>query len=495
MNHGVAGSPASPHAPISSLSWHFDDEGADWRPVRGATMNRNPQSKVMVMTNHKSLVALCGLLLATAACPASVEDVRPPADEFFFPTGMVLSPDQSLLFVSNGNSELRHDSGTINVVSLDSVEALIDNWLASERQDPPANCGQDAVLPGVLQCHEQTVINADSGARIGNFSTALGVQELASGDLRLFAAVRGDPSITWIDFSAATGRLSCNDNPDDRFPLCSGEHRMLYLRDNVELSTLIGEPFGVYVDSGNGFAMVTHLSQGAVTLIDAPTDGRPPVMADALAGLFQFNVDSQTRAALGIAGRRPGAVNDLIYVASRSEPRVIMLTVYRNSSGVAAIAPAEYFFLDGIDPSDDSRGIAFNEDGSRLYVINRAPAFLHVYDTEDGPDGFPRNAFAGGVELCTDASNIAVADLGRGDRVYVSCFPNGQIWVVDPRAQIVESIVDVGRGPNAVALAPERGLLFVGNFLGGTVSVVDVRPGSPNENRVLLRLGGRDADK
>ena len=56
---------------------------------------------------------LCAV--AVAACTASSDEVRPPTDQLFFPTGVALTPDESSLAVANANSELRYDSGTLSL--------------------------------------------------------------------------------------------------------------------------------------------------------------------------------------------------------------------------------------------------------------------------------------------------------------------------------------------------------------------------------------------
>lgn len=424
-----------------------------------------------------------------AACPASGDDVRPPRDQFFFPTGLALSPDESVLFVGNANSELRYDSGSVVVVDLDKVETYLDPWLTGNEVPQGADCESDELLPHILQCNEGELVLGDSGVRIGNFATDMGVQELASGDLRLFVAVRGDPSVTWIDYASASRELSCEGSGP--VPLCDGPNRLLYLRDDPALGQLAGEPFGVYVDSANAYAMVTHLSLAAVTLIDAPADGRAPVLADMLIGLFEADPNTGERGAVGVAGRQPGSEGDLVYVTSRSEDRVQMLYVFRPGDPALSpvLMPSEHFFLNAIAPSDDSRGIAFGSDGSRAYIVNRDPPTLQVFDTADDGQGFPRNEIVGSIEICRDPANVVIADVGRGERAYVTCFSSGQIWVVDPENQRVDAIVDVGRGPHALALADDRRRLLVANFLDDTIAVVDLTPGAKTENRVVLRLG------
>ena len=98
----------TPHDPVSG-------PGGDrsW----GATSRHLAQS-------NRTVRAACALaLLLSAGCPATSEEVRPPADQFYFPTGMDISPDQEILFVANANSDLRFDGGTVIPVSLDRVDA------------------------------------------------------------------------------------------------------------------------------------------------------------------------------------------------------------------------------------------------------------------------------------------------------------------------------------------------------------------------------------
>jgi DNA-binding beta-propeller fold protein YncE len=114
---------------------------------------------------------------------------------------------------------------------------------------------------------------------------------------------------------------------------------------------------------------------------------------------------------------------------------------------------------------------------------------LLAIDTTLGPEGFPRNQLVSGVEICPQASRVALADEGRGERAYVTCFRDGQVWVIDPAAGAIEAIVNVGRGPHALGVAADRRLLLVANFLEDTVSVIDLAPGSATENQVVLRLG------
>jgi DNA-binding beta-propeller fold protein YncE len=423
----------------------------------------------------RAAAALAALVFA-AGCPADASDVGPPRDQIFFPAGMAMSPDESVLFVVNANSELKHNRGAVSVIDLDLVDALLAGEMADE-------CVSDA--SAILQCNERAAIRADAGAQIGNFATDIRLQTLTDGALRLFVTVRGDPSVTWLDYR--DGDLDCAD--DEVIEICGEDNRLTRLRNDVELPSISDEPFGLYVDSTNGYAMVTHLTTGNVSLIDAPPDGAPPVLADAIGGLFPANPNTGVRGAVGIAGRRPGTPSDLVYAVSRSSSLVQMLYVYRGPVGHPLIAPSEFFFLSSVQPSSDARGIAFGADGSLLYALNRAPPMLHVIDTRLDDTGVPKNTLLHATEICDDAANLVVGDVGRGERAWLTCFPNGQVWVVAPTGDEPTAIIDVGRGPHSLVLAPTRQKLYVANFLEDTIAVIDLTPGAPTENEVVLRLG------
>jgi DNA-binding beta-propeller fold protein YncE len=446
-----------------------------------ATRGRPRRSNVIV--SGRPFIALLAVL--AAGCPATSEEVRPPADQFYFPTGMDVSPDQSLLFVASANSDLRYDGGTVIPVSLSRVDTVVTEWLTTGRVPDGRDCEIDLMIPYTLVCDEREVVLDNRGVRIGNFVTDLQIQALeAEGNLRIFTAVRGDPSLTFSDWDGED--MDCGGSGE--FPECDDDHRLIQLRNDDDLSGIPDEPFGLHVDSANQYVVVTHLTSGAVSLASAPASGEWPILTDAIGNLFAPDPVTGIRGAVGAAGRLPGSADDRIYITSRTESRVQVLTVLR-SGGYPVLVPAEYFFLNRVLPSTNGRDIAFSADGNRAYILNRAPPMLHIIDTSLDELGVPRNVLQAGVEVCTEASNVTVADAGRGERVFVACFRNGQVWSVDPAGAVVDAIIDVGRGPHAVVASPTRTKLYVSNHLEDTVAVIDLEPGSTTENRVVLRLG------
>lgn len=455
----------------------------------------------------------CGFLgcALVAACTASAEDVRPPEDQLFFPSGLAVYPRGNVLFVANANSELRYDSGSIGVIDLKKVQNVIDRAPDSTTAEILASCGPDSDHRETLSCDDAGLfLTKGAGVRIGNFATDIAMQDFGT-KIRLIVPTRGDPSIAWADY--VDERLTCTSGSAG-FALCDDAHRLAIVRNDPDILPIPDEPFGVFADPGppgsggdfgRGFAMVTHLTDAAVTLIDSPANGNAQI-ADVAKNLFAADPTTGLRGATGITGRPVGVDGDLVYVGSRSEDRIQTFTVGRPvNDALPYLLPSAFFFLDsvggnpGVGSSSDTRGMQFSPTGDRLYVVNRRPPSLSIFDTSIGAGGSPLNVPSGASDICRQASTLKVFDAGAGERAYVTCFQDGQIYVVDPRGQSqVEDIITVGRGPYSVTAAsyqpmnpmlPQRSLLFVSNFLEDTIAVVDVTPTSANRNRVVLRIG------
>ncbi len=432
---------------------------------------------------------LAGMSLAAllAGCPASSEDVQPPADELYFPTGLAISPDERYLFVSNANSDLRHESGTLQVIDLDVVEALATAWVEDGIES--SGCDADLDLRETLICDDELAIIEDATVRIGNFAGEVVVQELGDGSLRVFTPSRGDPSLVWADFDAAAEELVCSSSGEVN-PRCDSSHRLDQLRDDPESLTLAEEPFGIHVNSATGHLFLTHLTTGNVTLATSPPDGSDdPLLVDVKGGFFASGTNG-IRGAVGVAARSQNDPNDLVYVTSRAESRVQMLHVEEpGDGGFPLIVPTDFFFLNTVFPAQESRAIAFSGDGSRAFVVNRRPPTMITVDTTLDDAGRPRNEVLNATELCAQASLMAVTNSGDGERVYVSCFRDGQVWVIDPENARLDAVVNAGRGPNAIVASPSRHHIYVANFLEDTIAVIDTTPGSATEHRVVLRVG------
>jgi DNA-binding beta-propeller fold protein YncE len=433
-----------------------------------------------------------------AGCTASSEEVRPPADQIFFPTGVALAPDQGTLFVASANSDLRYDSGTITAFAVAEVAEVVRAWQAVWKTDrtAPMGCAVDENALETLECDEGIFLRdaggqprAGAAVRVGNFGAAMAIQDLGDGNARLIVPVRGDPSVTWIGWDGASGTLDCGGGAG--FPLCDDAHRLVRLRNDDALPVIADEPYGAYADSAGEFAIVTHLTSGTMSLVDSPREGTPRLV-DALSGLFTSD-GTGARGASGVDGH-----GGLVYVTSRTDPRVHMVTIARPPGQVPFLVPSSYFFLRAVGgiggDSGDSRGIAFGQGGERAYLVVRDPPSVQVYDTSRDPQGVPRNQLLAATDTCRQASTVIAGDLGAavGERAFVACFQSGELYVIDGRnGARVDSVTTIGRGPYGLALAAREKLLFVSNFLEDSVAVVDADPSSETAYHVILRIGVR----
>ena len=82
------------------------------------------------------LVAVAAL--SQAGCYFSDEGLTPPAQAFYFPTGLAVSPGRSALYVASSDFDLQYNGGTINVVDLVATRAKLTRMLTGLR------CSQQA---------------------------------------------------------------------------------------------------------------------------------------------------------------------------------------------------------------------------------------------------------------------------------------------------------------------------------------------------------------
>ena len=72
--------------------------------------------------------ALCGTVMlvggAAAGCFYQDEGTSPPANRFYYPTGMAVSPGRNALYVANSDFDLEYNGGTVNVVDLTDATGL-----------------------------------------------------------------------------------------------------------------------------------------------------------------------------------------------------------------------------------------------------------------------------------------------------------------------------------------------------------------------------------
>ena len=482
-------------------------------------------------------VALVGACALWLGCQASSIGMDPPADQVFYPTGLAVDPRGDVLYVTNGNSDLLYNGGTLMALDIAKLRADIDSFRSTGVAPEPVDgdertaCRSDVSIPYLVECLAPRYAFADQTIKMGNFGGQIGVTSLGSADSsRLFIPVRGEPSLTWINAYRGGGGLELNCGNSGSLQRCSADYRLFSLRPDtlVEQQLMPAEPYGLFVDDLIGTAYVTGFSTGEVSLFDIhEVDGDKPYYADIHAAPFIANSASQL-GSVAVAVRpcrlygsysveklKPEGPCDedqqtdgtFIYVTSHYSAEVAVFAL-RGRSGPCdpslgqddpcADANADLrlvlvntIAMNSMDPSSDLRGIAFSEDGTRAFVVDRQPPGLVLIDTSL-EDGLPRNEIIDAVALCPEPSLLYLKKVGGSNRAFVVCFAAGTAFVVDTDALRVIDTILLGQGPNAMAFAlddPAQPLAFVANYVENDIAVIDLLPGSPTEHQIIARIG------
>jgi YVTN family beta-propeller protein len=105
----------------------------------------------------------------------------------------------------------------------------------------------------------------------------------------------------------------------------------------------------------------------------------------------------------------------------------------------------------------------------------------------------PRTHEAVGFQLFESPQVEPLVPNAAGTRLYVANTTSNSVSVIDTFNNFLVALVDVGVDPVTVAIRPGANELWVSNHVSDTVSVIDIAPGSPTENRVIDTLQDVDA--
>lgn len=237
-------------------------------------------------------------LLLLAGCENGNIGKRPPEDEMFFPSGLLLDPrpraneddPAKYLFVVNSNNDLSYNAGTVAAIDLD---AYFESWQLDDDYHVDPYCGDKrcvhdigsavsdefpcrrlALLPQVVECDETPFIK--DFVRTGDFATVLTSScrdenvppTTACDKTRLWLPVRGDPSVTYIDLVERSGSMFECGQGTDKDGRCDPEHRLTHLLNDPELVEMDREPFNMLVSPTQPLAYVSHSDGSALSLVD-----------------------------------------------------------------------------------------------------------------------------------------------------------------------------------------------------------------------------------
>ena len=502
-----------------------------------------------------AVFVLCVVAIG-GGCNFGQSGIAPPTNRIFLPAGLAADPVDDFLYVVNSNSDLRFNAGTVAVVDLYKVAAKRTK-LAQTPPDVCSKtrfsrteaveddfCCRDMDDSNVINCNEPQFVQSDATIQIGSFGGAIALQpyhrdpNVPTSELvrRLFVAVRAEPSITYAD--ATVVQADPNDPNSKKISTrCTGPKQNgptqptnVFCDDSWKVRRRGGdapgaldlpeEPHVLAYDNALQALYVGHLTVvangavqgGGVSTIDVcnPQDALSEVR---FAGLTRntFIPYGLSQAVASLSESDPAHPDTRIYATSRYTTAISGMVLHPSDTDTTCsnptrdltLVPAESFNSSAFLPHGaDIRGILFSADRPEAYVLHRndsdnltSPAAIVVLDRHPLADGTPANTPVDILEVCGGPTSMQMHDAGRGNRIYVTCYDDGEIYVVDPDALVVTARIDVGAGPTSLVFptrdppTPDPGVAYLASYANSHLSVIDVAPGSPTENHVVLRIG------
>ncbi len=388
------------------------------------------------------VLAVLGLVLLLG-CAEEFQGRPPLTDGLHYPMTTAVDQANSRLYVVNSNFDLAYQAASI--VSFDLETHRLVEGSVSFGAFPGAFLLVDSIL---------------ADARFG------------------FLAVRGDNSLTWfkVDETGDTPTFVCSDDADAP-SACSGSHVMT---ESAVLTQSDGDPLGVGSDPfGLGFLpgsesrpdrlLLAAMKGGELSLLELTDEGAPALVDQVYlaGGLHSIAIDPATEVA---------------YLTNKQYPLLYRYSVEETDDGgqlkkrTSVTLPAPFSSV------QYGRGLTFAGGGQRVLVTYRTPAALLFVD---GADVSPvmDQVVVTSVPVGSKPGNVVVvpSGLSGGEIAYVPCYGDDTLWAIDVATATPVAVIPVGSGPYDVAtvFTDDYKRAYVTNFLGHTVSVVDIDPGSP----------------
>ncbi|MDI1434133.1 hypothetical protein [Polyangium sorediatum] len=255
-----------------------------------------------------ALVLVASGLVGASGCFALADGLPPPLDAFYYPTGLVVSPGGTALYVANSDVDLQYNGGTVFALDLVKLradtgklrQAIVDAAASSAGGDEAmrAACGTLGVgrndnttlypgpcAPVVLAPYQQGGKAVTIGAFASDAVIAVKPNPCADGrGARLFVPVRGDPSVTYFNITDDR-EINCDGAPLPASSPCGATicldcgvttaggrcaRDFLVGRDPSDSQrglTLPVEPFGIAVDDRSESIVVVHQTEQTASLV------------------------------------------------------------------------------------------------------------------------------------------------------------------------------------------------------------------------------------
>ncbi|NOZ85698.1 MAG: hypothetical protein GXP49_05455 [Deltaproteobacteria bacterium] len=436
---------------------------------------------------RKCLVAAIIISALQLGCATEIGGESPPMGKFHYPIGVTLGPEAKIAYVVNSNFNAEYKKGSIASVLLDTNDPAGSRILGSKQGDP-----------------------LDSRLLIDSFAGNIAIEKHMRKDdkgefYRAYVPIRENNAVEVVRI----GRTEVKDS--------SGDSQQVWasLSSSGRVMTRRGDPFRVMADievecpggQGRGLQIVPmlavlHLARGEMVFLDL----------DALDTSLSGGELEQGREVLAGQIDLPGGTNDVamhpatreLYVTSRFTSSIEVLTpdpgtlCYHckfceqgNTKDGSCVLPDECqggWNHRRITVSNygaggtDMRGLAFSTDGSKLYVADRGPNSLLVFDTSIGENGEPNDKLVDVAALPASPAMVKYLDRPNplDDLVLVTCFEDGRLWILDAETLSVIMASFAGDGPYEIQAGHLTGLgdvAFVPDFDGASLAMINLNEG------------------
>jgi len=407
----------------------------------------------------------------------------PARDEIRQPSGLAMSPDASVLLVTNGNWDRRAAAGTLTVVDMAALDAaMVSPGAASSG----ASCrtGDEAYV----RCSAAAFIDAERTTVLGDGVGNIVIDRPAGNDgpARVLIPVASPPQVVWLDLLGAAGdaaRVDCGQDDDGR---CDDAHRIQTTPSGG--TELPGSPARLSVgDLGDRFAYLPHLLGGSISLISLDGEAGPQ-LSDVVGEFYKEDVFEEDELSGGFAVARRPCDPDSPPVASRDCTRPLLYSTHRYFPGMRefTVAPGRDRVLAGHEVSLEQLNatavegrpfmadLAFeDETGAFLLAVATTPAALIRIRTEVDEAGVLTESIVGSLPLCANPNALALYRPPGGEPLaLVACRAAAAVAVVGLSSFRVLRTVDVGEGPSEVIVDPTRAVALVANTDDDSVSVI-----------------------
>ncbi len=427
------------------------------------------------MKSSVIIVIMLGLL-TSLGCADQYKGVSAEPDQINYPIGLTLHPNGRYLYAVNSNFDMKYreeDGGTVAVIDTETLE----------------------ILP-------------DVSPFIPSFG---GYIKLNQAGTRAYVTTRQANELVVLDVAADGRGLACK-SPDGTTSLEPTDCRLRRVPNKPGGAVLSVDPFGLDVATvtrtdGAGrqtaidLVSISHLRGSQVTTVGLQENGP---LSDA-SMLSASLIDGGNRIIV-----RPGSLD--FYVAGRSTNQIVFFQPYVNAAGqVEAIVRRGAVALNNLIASVDTRGLAFNRAGDRLYAASRRPNVLYVIGIDKTT---LRHEVISSVSLSGRPSDVIVHEGSDGrELVYATSYDDGAIEVIDPVAGVLLDRIEVGQSPYQFVIDQSaercrfagdtcRGYISLFHDVGktgqtcedksdggcGAIAVIDLDPASPTYHQVIAKI-------